>query len=91
MKFSALVTQVLPAPPYIVAFIAVLITAFLSDRFRNRSNYIVFHALLGGYGYMFIAIAGWIRAGSGWRHAGVYPRCIGVLLCHHPHPHLDDQ
>lgn len=79
MKYSALTSQALSAPPYLFAFMVVLLTAFLSDRSRNRSHYIIFHALLGGLGYLFIALAGWLRAGSGWRYAGVYPAAAGFF------------
>ena len=79
MKYSALASQALSAPPYLVAFFVVILTAFLSDRSRNRSFYIIFYALLGGSGYLFIAIAGALRANSGWRYAGVYPAAAGFF------------
>ena len=79
MNYSALASQALSAPPYLVAFIVVLVTAFLSDRSRNRSNYIIFHAILGGLGYLLIAIAGALRADSRWRYIGVYPAASGFF------------
>ena len=79
MHYTALASQALSAPPYLVAFFVVILTAFLSDRSRNRSFYIIFHALLGGFGYLFIAIAGALRANSGWRYAGVYPAAAGFF------------
>ena len=79
MNYTALASQALSAPPYLVAFFVVILTAFLSDRSRNRSFYIIFHALLGGFGYLFIAIAGALRANSGWRYAGVYPAAAGFF------------
>ena len=79
MNYSALTSQALSAPPYLVAFFVVILTAFLSDRSRNRSFYIIFHAFLGGFGYLFIAIAGVLRANSGWRYAGVYPAAAGFF------------
>ena len=79
MGYTALASQALSAPPYLVAFFIVILTAFLSDRSQNRSSYIVFHALLGGFGYLFIAIAGALRAKSGWRYAGVYPAAAGFF------------
>jgi len=79
MHYSALTSQALSAPPYLFALAIVLLTAFLSDRARNRSNYIIFHAILGGSGYLFIAVAGWLRAGSAWRYAGVYPAAAGFF------------
>ena len=79
MDHSALASQALSAPPYLVAFLVVLLTAFLSDRSQNRGYYIIFHAVLGGFGYFFIAIAGWLRAGFGWRYVGVYPAASGFF------------
>ena len=79
MNYSALTSQALCAPPYLVAFIIVLVTAFLSDRSRNRSYYIIFHSILGGSGYILIAVAGALKASSGWRYAGVYPAASGFF------------
>ena len=79
MHHSALASQALSAPPYLVAFLVVLGTAFLSDRSRNRSYYVIFHALLGGFGYLSIAIGGMLRADSKWRYAGVYPAAAGFF------------
>lgn len=79
MHYSTLASQALSAPPYLTAFFVVLVTAFLSDRSQNRSFYIIFHAILAGSGYIFIALTGWLRLGSGWRYAGVYPAASGFF------------
>lgn len=79
MHYSALASQALSAPPYFVAFLVVLVTAILSDRSQNRSYYVIFHALLGGFGYLSIAIGGMLRADSRWRYAGVYPAAAGFF------------
>ena len=79
MNYSALTSQALSAPPYFIAFLVVLVTAFLSDRSQNRSYYVIFHALLGGFGYLSIAIGGMLRADSRWRYAGVYPAAAGFF------------
>ena len=79
MHYSALASQALSAPPYFIAFLVVLVTAFLSDRSRNRSYYVIFHALLGGFGYLSVAIGGMLRADSRWRYAGVYPAAAGFF------------
>ncbi|PQE20508.1 hypothetical protein CJF30_00001832 [Rutstroemia sp. NJR-2017a BBW] len=41
MGHSTAVSQALSAPPYLVSFIFVLLTAYLSDRFRTRSLFII--------------------------------------------------
>ena len=79
MNYSELMSQALSAPPYIFAFIVVISTAILSDRHHNRSYYICFQALLGASGYMIIAIAGYLRAHSLWRYAGVYFAAAGFF------------
>ena len=79
MHYSALASQALSAPPYLVAFLVVLVTAFLSDRSQNRSFYIIFHAIVGALGYLSIAIGGMLRADSKWRYAGVYPAAAGFF------------
>ena len=79
MNHSALASQALSAPPYLIAFLVVLLTAFLSDRSRYRSYYIIFHSILGGSGYIFIAIAGALRLDSKWRYLGVYPAASGFF------------
>ncbi|KAI9842631.1 MAG: hypothetical protein M1837_006998 [Sclerophora amabilis] len=79
MGHSASSSQALTAPPYLVAFIAVLVTAFLSDRLRDRSLAICIHALLGAFGYLLIAIAGRAGWGTTWQYVGVYPATVGFF------------
>jgi MFS family permease len=79
MGISALASQALSAPPYLVSFLVVLLTAFLSDRYANRSKFVIFHAVFGGCGYAMIAIAGYYEAGVWWRYAGVYPASAGFF------------
>jgi len=79
MGFSPLSSQALSAPPYLLAFLTVLLTAYLSDRHRTRSTYVIFHALLGSAGYTTMAIAGALHAGPLWRYLGVYPATMGFF------------
>lgn len=79
MGYSAVTSQALSAPPYLVAFAVVLLTAYLSDRFRNRSTFVCFHALLGACGYLTIAIGGLMQAGAAWRYAGIYLAATGFF------------
>lgn len=58
MGYSSLASQALSAPPYLVAFFAVLITASLSDRDRVRSPYLIIHALLSAVAYLTIGVTG---------------------------------
>ena len=79
MGYTALMSQALSAPPYLVAFFMVLLIAYLSDRYRNRSTFVCFSAFLGASGYIVIAIAGWREANAAWRYAGVYPAAAGFF------------
>ena len=79
MGHSALASQALSAPPYLIAFFTVLITAFLSDHYHNRSFFIIFHALLASIGYAGMAISGSLEASPQWRYVGVYPACMGFF------------
>lgn len=79
MGYSALSSQALSAPPYLFAFFTVLLTAYLSDRYRNRSAFVIFHALLASAGYAMMAIAGSMHASPQWRYVGVYPAAMGFF------------
>jgi MFS family permease len=79
MGHTVLVSQALSAPPYLVSFFAVILTAFLSDRMKNRSHFVIFHALLSALGYTFIVVAGTRGWGTWWRYAGLYPAAIGFF------------
>ncbi|KAL8709932.1 MAG: hypothetical protein Q9220_005382 [cf. Caloplaca sp. 1 TL-2023] len=79
MGYTALQSQALSAPPYLVAFIIVLLTAFYSDKFKDRSLFICFHALLAAAGYAMITIAGILKAKPMWRYWGVYPAASGFF------------
>lgn len=79
MGHSVLVSQALSAPPYLLSFLLVILTAYLSDRARSRWPFVVFHALLSACGYAFVAVAGARGWGTWWRYAGVYPAAIGFF------------
>jgi MFS family permease len=79
MGHSALASQALSAPPYLLSFIFVILTAWFSDRLSSRSTFVIFHALLSASGYAFTAIAGAQGWGTWWRYAGIYPAAIGFF------------
>lgn len=58
MGYSNLASQALSAPPFLVAFVVVLITAALSDRSRSRSPYLIFHAVSSAAAYLVIGLVG---------------------------------
>ena len=79
MGHTVLVSQALSAPPYLLSFIIVIFTAWLSDKLQNRSYFVIFHALLSAAGYAFLALAGKLGLGIWWRYAGIYPAAIGFF------------
>ncbi len=79
MGYSSLSSQALSAPPYLFAFIVVLITARASDRLRTRSLFVCLHAFLGFLGYALIAIGGWLQWPNTVRYLCVYPAAAGFF------------
>ncbi|KAJ5587116.1 uncharacterized protein N7459_002881 [Penicillium hispanicum] len=85
MGYSSLHSQALSAPPYLVAFIVVLITAYASDRTRTRSPYLIAHALTSATAYLAIAATGYFHAylpealHSFIRYICVYPAVAGFF------------
>ncbi|KAG6117363.1 hypothetical protein E4U13_001167 [Claviceps humidiphila] len=69
MGYSGLTSQGLSAPPYFAAFLVTIVTAFFADRSRQRGLFVISLAILGGTGYLMLAIG---------RHTGV--RYVGVFL-----------
>lgn len=62
MGYSSIASQALSAPPFLVAFGVVLVTASLSDRSRSRSSYLIFHALISAAAYLIIGLTGLFHA-----------------------------
>jgi MFS family permease len=79
MGHSVLISQALSAPPYLLSFFLVILTAYLSDRWQSRSNFVIFHALLSALGYSFMALAGARGWSNWWRYAGIYPAAAGFF------------
>ncbi len=79
MGYSTLTSQALCAPPYLTAFLAVIYTSYLSDRYRHRSSFICLHAGVGSIGYGMLAVAGWREWGLGWRYAGIHLAATGFF------------
>ncbi|KAH0600462.1 hypothetical protein MHUMG1_01458 [Metarhizium humberi] len=79
MGHDALASQALSAPPYLVAFVAVLLTAHASDRLRARTVPIVLHALASAAGYGALALAEPLRLPPFLRYLAVYPAAVGFF------------
>jgi cyanate permease len=79
MGHDNLRAQALSAPPYLAAFVFVLLTARLSDRLRARTLPIIFHALASAAGYAVLAFAETWRLPPLIRYLAVYPAAIGFF------------
>lgn len=85
MGYSSTSSQALSAPPYLLAFIIVLITAYASDRSRTRSPYLITHALISATSYLTIALVGTFHASlpatlrTIIRYLAVYPATAGFF------------
>lgn len=82
MGFESITAQALTAPPYLVAFIVVIATAYLSDRLQTRSTFIIAHALLAALGYAAIALLGYRKSPHTLvRYLALYPAIFGFFSC----------
>lgn len=85
MGFSSIASQALSAPPYLVAFVIVLATAYASDRTQTRSSYLILHALLSSASYLAIAVTGYFHSylspelHTFIRYICVYPATAGFF------------
>jgi MFS family permease len=77
MGYSSLHAQALSAPPYIFAFVIVLLTAYASDRSRSRSPYLIAHALISSMSYLAIAATGYFHSRlPPWLHTFIRYICV---------------
>lgn len=79
MGNSALTSQALSAPPYLLSFFIVLLTAHLSDHHCSRSPYIILHSLLACTGYLLLTISGPLQLSSLWRYMAIFPASAGFF------------
>jgi MFS family permease len=85
MGYSALMSQALSAPPFLLAFVVVLVTAAVSDRHRARSSYLIMHAFVSAISYLTIALIGYFHAHLSTRlhtilrYICIYPAAAGFF------------
>ncbi|KAI1133638.1 major facilitator superfamily domain-containing protein [Nemania abortiva] len=82
MGHSELQAEALSAPPNLLAFGVVLLTAHISDRAQSRSPFIAAHALLSAAGYLVLALArplGGDVISPMARYVAVYPAAVGFF------------
>lgn len=81
LGFSSLSSQALSAPPYLLSFALVILTARLSDKHQRRASYIIFYAYLASFGYLLSFLAALFSLPSLIRYIAVYPACVGFFSC----------
>lgn len=80
MGYASITAQGLSAPPYIFAFVIVMLTAYYSDRLQSRSTFIMAHSLLATLGYAGIALSGYYRLDNSLvRYFALYPAISGFF------------
>jgi len=80
MGFDRLSSQGLSAPPFLFSFVVVLLTAWLSDKYKSRSVPMIFHASMAMCGYLILVVAGATRTQShALRYIAIYPICAGFF------------
>jgi hypothetical protein len=85
MGYSSIASQALSAPPFLVAFVVVLVTASLSDRSRTRSPYLIFHALQSAIAYLVLGLTGYFHSNIPpslqitIRYLCIYPATVGFF------------
>lgn len=81
MGNGAAKSQALTTPPYLVSFFVVILTAFLSDRYKSRSVALIIHALCASLGYLLLALSSpsYLNLPSGIRYFTLFPTTIGFF------------
>ncbi|KAI9722552.1 MAG: hypothetical protein M1828_004547 [Chrysothrix sp. TS-e1954] len=79
--FSEIQSQGLSAPPYLLAFIFIILCSFLSDYFRTRSVFITIAAIVAGVGFIMLGAG----TSAATRYAGTFLAtqifvCVSLLL-----------
>ncbi|CAJ2513540.1 Uu.00g016590.m01.CDS01 [Anthostomella pinea] len=79
MGHSAVEAEALTAPPNLIAFGIVLLTARLSDRTQQRALFVAAHALVSAAGYAVLALARPLAVPPMLRYLAVYPAATGFF------------
>lgn len=75
MGYQSTTAQLFTVPPNMAAFITVLLTAYFSDKFKNRGYFIVGGSILSICGYIMMLVA----KTNAVRYAGTFLVAIGVF------------
>jgi hypothetical protein len=72
-------TQLLLLPPYLLSFLILLLTSYLSDRFSTRSIPLITHCLLASTGYLVLALAPTLDLSPTTRYLALFPTTVGFF------------
>lgn len=67
-RFTTVQSQGLTAPPYLLCFFVILITAWLTDKVRVRGPFVTFFSLFAAVGYILLGTAKGVAA----RYVGIF-------------------
>ncbi|PHH73178.1 hypothetical protein CDD80_3994 [Ophiocordyceps camponoti-rufipedis] len=79
MGHGPVAAQALSAPPFLVSFVAVLVTARFSDRLRDRTAPLVAHAVASAMGYALLAAAPLLHLPPLLRYLALFPAAAGFF------------
>lgn len=80
MGYQSITAQGLSAPPYLFAFVVVIITAYSSDRLQARSMFIILHSAIATLGYGTIAVCGYLESTATLiRYLCLFPATAGFF------------
>lgn len=91
MGYRSTTAQLFTVPPNMTAFITVIITAFASDKLKNRGYFVIAGSILGicGYTMMLVAKTNAVRyAGTFLVAVGVFQGSPMIMVRKDPHPLL---
>ena len=75
MGYRSTTAQLFTVPPNMAAFITVLLTAYFSDKIKNRGYFIVAGSVVAICGYIMMLVA----STNATRYAGTFLVAIGVF------------
>lgn len=77
LGYTGVTAQGLSAPPYFLSFLLTVFTTWLADRTQQRGLTIIVMSLIGGTGYLMLALT----TSVGARYAGVFLAASGIFPC----------
>lgn len=90
--FTTVQSQGLTAPPYVLVFCTILITAWATDKVKIRGPFLTFYSLLAAIGFILLGTT----TSPGARYVGIFLAvqvfcCVSLLLVSHALSHFPYQ